>query len=107
MDWAFRWLKFYQRLCRNRFYRAQFPSESCAKKLCDRPPKRRRCPPDGFISSGRRSFGSRGQPTSLFCDEARDLAGEAISAVAVAAEGTQVLVAGKFCDSAHIAVCPL
>ena len=44
------------------------------------------------------------QPASLFGDKARDLAGEAISAVGVAAEGAQILMAGKFCDGAHIAV---
>src|ERR1051325_10949543 len=38
MDWVFRRPKFYQKLGRNRFHRAQFPSESCAEKLCDRPP---------------------------------------------------------------------
>ena len=37
MEWAFKRLKFYQKLGRNRLHRAQFPSESCAKKLCDRP----------------------------------------------------------------------
>ena len=49
------------------------------------------------------------QPASLFGDKARDLAGEAISAVGIAAEGAQVRVpvAGKFCDGAHIAVCPI
>src|SRR3954447_25147951 len=37
MDWVHRRPKFYQKLGRNRFHRAQFPSESCAEKLCDRP----------------------------------------------------------------------
>jgi hypothetical protein len=47
------------------------------------------------------------QPASLFGDKARDLAGEVISAVAIAAERAQVLVAGKFCDGAHVAICPV
>src|SRR3954464_10424495 len=60
-----------------------------------------------FISSGRRSFGARRQPASLFGDKARDLASEAISAVAIAAERAQVLVAGKFCDGAPITARPV
>src|SRR3954464_4594393 len=47
------------------------------------------------------------QPASLFGDKARDLAGEAISVVAVAAEGAQVPVARKFCDGAHVTVGPV
>src|SRR3954471_12966498 len=44
--------------------------------------------------------------TSLFGNKARDFAGKAISAVAVAAEGAQVPVAGKFCDGPHVAAGP-
>src|SRR3954452_227090 len=47
------------------------------------------------------------QPASLFGNKARDLAGEAISVVAVAAEGAQVPVAGKFCDGTHVTVGPV
>src|SRR4051794_41047912 len=47
------------------------------------------------------------QPASLFGNKARDLAGEAISVVAVAAEGAQVPVAGKFCDGAHVTIGPV
>src|SRR5690348_306739 len=44
---------------------------------------------------------------SLFGNKARDLAGKAISAVAVAAEGAKIPVAGKFCDGAHHAIGPI
>src|SRR3954447_3929668 len=47
------------------------------------------------------------QPASLFGNKARDLAGEAISVVAVAAEGAQVPVAGKICAGTPVTIGPV
>src|SRR3954468_23407563 len=79
-------------------------STASSPRPAPRPPKHRHCPRGGFILSGRRSFGARRQPASLFGNEGCDFAGEVLAVISVAAEGTQVLMAGERRDGAHIAV---
>src|SRR4051794_32057699 len=54
-------------------------------------------------TSGRPSFRASREPASLFGNECCDFTGEVLAGVAVAGEGTQVLMTGERRDGAHIA----